>query len=191
MNEWLEKNRTIVTAGSLLIVAGGVILFTLRWQNPQAIAIEPAAPTATPGPIRVYVSGAVDAPDVYTLAPGSIVQDALEAAGGPTADAELSALNLASILGDGDQVYIPIVGETPPAPAPQASNTSEANGVINLNEADLEALDSLPGIGPAIAERIIQYREQNGPFATIEDIQNVSGIGPATFEEIKELIAVE
>jgi competence protein ComEA len=156
--------------------------------------IEPPAATATPGPIQVYISGAVVHPDVYSVSSGAIVRDALALAGGPASDADLNTINLAKTLHDGDQVYVPHVGEVPP-PAVSAEENSESpssvpSGPININTATQAELETLPGIGPALASRIIDYREANGPFATIEAIQNVSGIGPATFENIKDLIMV-
>ena len=154
--------------------------------------IEPPAPTATAGPIQVYVSGAVLQPDVYAVESGAIVRDALAAAGGPAPDADLNTVNLARTLHEGDQVYVPRMGEAPPpAVSSDDSQPSAPTGPININTASQTELETLPGIGPAIASRIIAYRESNGPFPTIEAIQNVSGIGPATFENIKALIAVE
>jgi competence protein ComEA len=140
----------------------------------------------------VYVSGAVTHPDVYELSPDSIVQDALSTAGGASDDANLDAVNLARPLSDGDQVYVPRVGEVvTPIPQEGGQAAPVAGGPVNINTADQAALESLPGIGPALAERIIDYREANGSFAAIEDIQNVSGVGPATFEGFRELIVAE
>jgi competence protein ComEA len=172
-------------------------------------------PLPTPYPVRVYVLGAVSKPGVYPLARGSIVQDALSAAGGVTARADVSSLNLAQLLQDGDRVNVPEIPPTPtvtltpkptltvgpgtPSPTPLptetpapaiASTVAPAGAKININTATLAELDRLPRIGPAIAQRIIDYRTQNGPFRTIEEIQNVSGIGPATFAQIKDLITV-
>ncbi len=193
MNQWLEQHRTaVLTTIGLLIVASAVTLL-LRWREPAPVVIEPPAPTSTPGPMRVYVSGAVAAPDVYELPAGAIVRDALQAAGGPAPDADLDRINLAAPLSSGEQVYIPHQGEDPTALPPAASSggSSPPAGPININTATQSELESLPGIGPAIAERIIAYREANGPFPAIEAIQNVQGIGPATFESIKMLITVD
>jgi competence protein ComEA len=138
----------------------------------------------------VYVSGAVMQPGVYQLAPGSRVKDALEAAGGPASKAELEWLNLAAHLEDGDQIWVPQTGENP-ASSPARSPTGEPGWkLVNLNTATVELLEELPGIGPVTAEKILVYREEHGPFQSIEEIQNVSGIGPATFERIKDLITV-
>jgi competence protein ComEA len=189
MNQWLEQHRTLVlgAVGALIVV--GVLAVLVRWRPPEPITIEPPAPTATPAPIRVYVSGAVLHADVYDLSPDSIAQDALTAAGGASGDANLDAVNLARPLSDGDQVYVPHVGEVvTPLPQEGGGAAPAASGPVNINTADQAALESLPGIGPALAQRIIEYREANGPFASIEDIQNVSGVGPATFEGFRDLI---
>ena len=148
---------------------------------------EPATPT--PATINVYVSGAVKKPDVYALPLNSIVKDALTAAGGATADADLDRINLATRLADQMQVYVPRQGEVAP-PLQNGLVPGAATGKINLNTASVEELDQLPGIGPAIAKAIIDYRTKNGPFKQIEDINAVKGIGDALFEKIKDQITV-
>jgi competence protein ComEA len=194
MNHWLEQHRTLVLSMIGILILISVIIVGLRWQQPSPIVIEPPAATATSGPIQVYISGAVAQPDVYSVPSGAIVRDALALAGGPASDADLNAINLAQTLRPGDQVYVPHIGEVAP-PVVSAGENSEnpssaPSGPININTATQAELETLPGIGPALATRIIDYREANGPFATIEAIQNVSGIGPATFENLKELITV-
>jgi competence protein ComEA len=189
MNQWLEQHRTLVLGAVGVLIVVGVLAVLVRWRPPEPITIEPPAPTATPAPIRVYVSGAVLHANVYDLSPDSIAQDALAAAGGASDDANLDAINLARPLSDGDQVYVPHVGEVvTPLPQEGGQAAPAAGGPVNINTADQAALESLPGIGPALAQRIIDYREANGPFASIEDIQNVSGVGPATFEGFQDLI---
>jgi competence protein ComEA len=143
--------------------------------------------TPTPYTLRVYVSGAVHHPDVYTLAQDSIVKDAVEAAGGPTEEADLERINLALPVTDGQQVHVPRQGEdNPPVQAP--SGQPVAGGKVNINTADSAALEALPGIGPALAQRIIDYRQTQGQFERIEDVMEVSGIGEAIFEGIQDLI---
>src|SRR5690606_28964358 len=155
-------------------------------------------PAPTPGPYLVHVTGAVAHPDVYTLPPGSRVRDAVDAAGGLAPDADDSRLNLAAPLADGEQVYIPFqvqsagqyfeaegFQEESPQGLPQTGQPGER---VNINSASLEELDSLPCIGPVTAHKIIAYRAENGPFLSIESIQDVPGIGPATFAKIKDLI---
>lgn len=209
VNDWLEQYRgyILIVLVCLILVGGAFILVQRPTPEPIAIAtpvvptptLHPTAvPTPTPAPLRVYVSGAVRNPDVYLLPPQSIVKDALDAAGGATETADLNRVNLALELYDQQQVYIPRIGEASPAaplpdsaPSPTESTpggTSGSGGKVNLNTASLEELDSLPGIGPAIAQRIVEYREANGPFSSPEEIMNVKGIGEATFEKLQELI---
>ena len=183
------------------LVAGGVIgYFTPRAKRddaPIAVSTPPPTPTpyptATPPPLRVYVSGAVQNPAVYQLAPGSIVRDAVDAAGGPLSSADLTHLNLALELRDQQQVHVPREGEEAPPPAVSgraSESVGAAGGLVNINTATARELETLPGIGEVTAQRIIDYREANGPFEAIEDIQNVSGIGPKTFEALKDLVTL-
>jgi competence protein ComEA len=147
----------------------------------------PTRPTATAGPAEVSVDGAVNEPGSYTLPPGSLVDDAVRAAGGPVPDADLERINLAAALHDGDNVHVPRVGEVLPKATPYGLRT---DGKIDINLADAALLETLPGIGPAIAGRIINYREMNGPFKMTEQLLNVQGIGPAKFDGIEDLVAV-
>jgi len=172
-------------------------------QQPAPIVVVPpptAAPTVppTPAPVRVYVSGAVATPGVYTLPPHSLVHDAIQAAGGASAEADLERINLALEVRDQQQVHVPRRGESAPAQptAPASPGDAAVSAVpgarrVNINTATLAELETLPRIGPSIAQRIIDYRTRNGPFKQIEDIKNVSGIGEAMFSAIKDLIAVE
>jgi comEA protein len=144
-------------------------------------------PTATPGPVTVKVDGAVNWPGQYTLPPRSRVNDAVRAAGGSTPDADLERINLALILLDGERIHVPSLGEIIPTPTPYGIM---ADGRIDINRAGAALLETLPGIGPTIAQRIVTYREMNGPLETIEAIQDVQGIGPAKFEGIRDLIGV-
>ena len=162
----------------------------------------PPEPTATPGPMRVYVNGAVAAPDVYELPPGSLVADALEAAGGWTAEANTAVVNLAQSLTDGAQVYVPSQDEEAAVPAVvvesrttsldvlEDTGATSSGGLVNINTATAEELDALPGIGPSTAQKILDYRDENGRFNSIEEIMNVSGIGEAKFNSVKDLITV-
>lgn len=194
--------------------AAGVLSVRLAGQTrPAAIIITPAElplptatppATATPGPLRVFVSGEVAAPAVYELPPGSLIWEAVEAAGGFTAGADREVVNLAQPLANGLHVHIPAEGEAAEIPLvsePQPLATAElptgdlevlpAGGLVNLNTATAAELELLPGIGPALAEAIITYRDDNGPFLTLEELMDVPGIGPAKFEGVKELVTVE
>jgi competence protein ComEA len=132
----------------------------------------------------------VHRPDVYALRPNSIVKDALLAAGGATDDADLDRINLALAVADGQHVYVPHRGEGALPIQPTAG--SRASGMrLNINTADQAALETLPGIGPTLAQRILDYRQANGPFERIEDIMEVSGIGASRFEDLKSLITTE
>ena len=175
-----------------LLAAAGILLVASRPAG-KPVALLPPVPTATARPVRVHVSGEVVSPGVYSLPPGSLVQDAIAAAGGPTASGDPGRLNLAAPLSDGQQVVVPFsvgsVGPQPPAMAVAEAPPSPSNRV-NINTATGEQLEALPEIGPAIAARIVAYRNAQGPFKTIEEIQDVSGIGPKTFDAIKDLITV-
>lgn len=189
MNEVLERYRVhiIGVLVSLLIVAGAVIY--VRRPTPQAIEIiEPSpSPMATPAQLAVYVTGAVVSPGVYYLPEGSRIEEALQAAGGATADANLNRVNLARRVRDEDQIFVPKVGEESPLVPP---GSYSEGGPININTASTAELEALPGIGPTLAQRIVDYREAHGPFAAIEDVTNVRGIGEGLFNEISDLICI-
>lgn len=144
--------------------------------------------------VLVHVSGAVHEPGVVTVAPTARVADAVEEAGGATDEADLDAVNLARPVEDGEQIHVPIPGEEP-APTEQAAGSTDSaadagTGTVDLNTADAAALETLPGVGPAIAARIVEHRELNGPFRSVDDLQEVSGIGPATLEDIRPAASV-
>jgi len=162
---------------------------------------EPAIPVAAPvqtQKIVVHVAGAVKNPGVYTLEEGQRVKDAIEIAGGPLPEADLLRLNLAQKMQDEDKLYVPKIGEITEQ-EDQVSATYGAtvgvvtknDGKININTADETELTKLPGIGPATAQKIIDYRKTKGAFKTIEEIKNVSGIGDKKFEQIKDKIKVK
>ncbi|MDD4658043.1 MAG: ComEA family DNA-binding protein [Eubacteriales bacterium] len=136
------------------------------------------SPLAAEAVLIVHVAGAVKSPGVYTLPAGSRIRDAIDAAGGPLPEADIHRLNLADILIDGRKVHVPIMDNNPP----------EEDGLVNINTADAKELETLPNIGPARAQKIIEYRELHGPFSSIEEITKVSTIGPKIFESIKDLI---
>jgi competence protein ComEA len=189
MNEVLERYRLPIVGalGSLLVIAGAVV-YAGR-PTPQPIEIVEPSPSATPPPVQlaVYVSGAVVNPGVYYLPEGSRIEEALQAAGGATAEADMNRINLARRVRDEEQVYVPEVGEeSPPVP----SGGPSEGGLIDINTAGATELETLPGIGPTLAQRIIDYREAHGPFAAIEDLMAVHGIGEGLFNEVRDLITV-
>jgi competence protein ComEA len=176
---------------AVAIVGGAILLLSTRPQavqitiNPPVPTVTPQ-PTVTPAPIVVFVTGAVAEPaTLITLPPGSRVQDAIDEAGGVTDSANLEAVNLAQILHDGDQVHVPEQGvETVLA-------TPSGGTIVHINSATLEELDTLPGVGPAMAQAIIDYREANGPFLDMAALDEVSGIGPGVLEDLEGLIAFD
>lgn len=143
----------------------------------------------------VYVSGAVKTPQVVKMKNGDRLIDAVEKCGGMAKDADTNAINLALLLKDEGHYIIPKIGENiinaSSSNISSADNTSSNNNtLININTADKNALESLPSVGEKTAERIIQYREKNGQFKSIEDLKNVSGIGDKKYEQIKDMITV-
>ncbi len=212
-----RKTGRILLIILALIAAGGIYLYCERdmfsfltperveeapQRVPETEDLSPAAEPETPDTdsaetvlIAVHVSGAVRDPDkVYYLPPGSRIEDAVRAAGGVSKKGDLSALNLAGLLADGQKVYVPVKGET------QTQSESSMAGVLpepdpgltltNINFASTIELESLPGIGENYARRIIEYREENGPFQSIEEIKNVKGIGDGIFAKIRDHITI-
>lgn len=151
-----------------------------------------------PEVIVVDVAGAVGAPSLVTLQADSRVGDAIEAAGGFAADADAARVNRAAKLQDGQQVYVPRVGEAggggsgavAPDVGASAQGVATADGPVNINRASESDLDALPGVGPSTARAIVEDRDANGPFSTIEDLMRVSGIGEKKFEKLKSSICV-
>ena len=149
-----------------------------------------------PEVIVVHVDGAVAAPGVYELAAGSRAADAVAVAGGLAEGADTSQVNLAAPLADGEKLRVPLVGEEAPAQDADVgvtevtSSGEAASGPININTATAAELDELPGVGEATAASIVEDREKNGPFASVEDLMRVSGIGEKKLERMRELICV-
>ena len=147
------------------------------------------APPATPAAateLRVYITGAVENPDVYVAEEGDWLGLLVEAAGGATVDADLDAVNLAARLQDEDHWHIPRLGESPTAAVGGSAPTG--SGKIDVNSASSEELQSLRGIGESRASAIIRYRELNGPFATVDDLDDVDGIGGGTIDTIRDFV---
>jgi competence protein ComEA len=141
------------------------------------------------GALFVDVTGRVRKPGVYQLPPGARIVDAVEAAGGALPNADLSVLNLAAPLVDGTQVLIPRKGAADPG-APGDGGAITADGLININLASATDLQEIPGVGEVLSQRIVDHREANGPFTSIDQLQDVSGIGPVTMENARELITI-
>lgn len=198
-----ENNQTspmITLIAFVIIVIGiiiGSVLLLMSRPDPVEITINPPlptatqAPTATPEPITVYITGAVNNPQTTLIVPfASRVQDVVTAADGFTEDANLDLVNLAGIVRDGDQIHIPslseeIVAEDTALPTPSGGT------LVFINSATLEELQTLPGIGIATAQSIIDYRSENGEFFDLDDFDNVPGIGATTLEILAPLISFD
>lgn len=161
----------------------------------------PGAPARTDGPsspLFVHVLGAVKNPGLFQLHDGARVVDAVAAAGGFTSDAEQGGVNLARVVSDGEQLVVPKVGESPPAAGGGGGVPGGAGGAgasvpgakININTATASQLEALPRIGPAMAQRIVDWRGTNGRFSTVDDLLSVTGIGQKTFDGLKDLVTV-
>lgn len=195
----MSKRRIaqVVFLSLIGIIVSVVVYFMLKRPEPASPPLviplqpRPTAEPATPTPatINVYVTGAVNQPDVYALPLNSIVKDAIAAAGGATPDADLDRINLATRLADQMQVYVPRQGEAAPPPS-SGTAPSAAAEKININQASVEELDKLPGIGPSLAKEIVDHRTKNGSFTKIEDINDVKGIGDVLYAKIKDQITI-
>jgi competence protein ComEA len=182
-----------VAALLALAVGGWLLLRQPAGPPPEATMARadrvPALTTTTAATVLVvHAAGAVVHPGVYRVAPGSRVVDVVDAAGGPAADADINRLNLAALVADGSQVYVPRVGEAVPATSGGAA--AAPSGPLDLNTATLEQLDALPGVGPATAKAIIAERQRRGGFRSVEDLLDVRGIGPAKLDALRDLVTV-
>lgn len=154
---------------------------------PRRLPVAPAAPPAmSPSDTVVHVAGAVARPGVYRLPPGSRVTDALAAAGGAAPDADVDRVNLAALLVDGTRVYVPRRGEAAPPPLVDDAPARP----VDVNTATADQLDALPGVGPATAQAIVEYRTAHGPFRSVDDVAKVRGIGPAKLAALRPKIRV-
>jgi competence protein ComEA len=186
----ISRRQAIVVALGLAVV----LLLGARWVgHPGATAAPAAQPTrvraglASRPKVVVDVTGAVRRPGLYSLPDGARVADALEQAGGPTRTAYLEAVNLAAPLADGQQVLVPRKVATVAGGGPAAAGTAPT-GPVSLSAATLEQLDTLPGIGPVTAQKILDYQAANGAFRSVDELDAVPGIGPATIEELRDLV---
>ena len=156
---------------------------------PVVTPVRPAhARPASAKLLVVDVAGAVRRPGLYRLRSGSRIDDAIAAAGGPKRKAQLGAVNLAAPVADGEQVVVPGSGAVGAAAASPPTAGSAPSAPLDLNTATLEQLESLPGIGPVTAQRILDYRQQHGAFHSVEELQGVPGIGPAHIAQLKGLV---
>jgi competence protein ComEA len=203
---WFGPGRLVATALAVIaVVVGGTWLLKASPSRPEdGLPFATHAPTTTTitpatipsttiaSSIVVYVAGSVVAPGIYRLAVSARVNDAVIAAGGADANADLDVVNLAAAVHDGERVYVPAVGEEIPPSievAPAGEGTSPAEPV-NINSATADQLDVLPGVGPATAAAIVTHRLQHGPFQTVEQLGDVRGIGPAKLDALRGLVTV-
>ncbi|MEW9500498.1 helix-hairpin-helix domain-containing protein [Jeotgalibacillus marinus] len=204
MHEWLRSNqRTLLIIIPLLLVC--FLLFnpfknaSTEIPTPLVPAQEPVTPAVEEAPksesilVQVDIKGMVNLPGVYQVNDGDRVVDLIQLAGGTTDEAEMTSVNLAQKIHDEMVVYIPAVGEEIPSvihttQSPERESGESQNGKINLNEADSTTLQTIPGIGQAKAQAIIDFRDTVGRFESIEDIKKISGIGDKTFDKMEELI---
>jgi competence protein ComEA len=206
LRSWANRHRIGVAAAAIAILAAIGIAITLAAQ-PQPVEAAPALPaaisaapaTATPTPTTVVISvvGKVTNPGLVTLTSGARVADALRAAGGVLPGTDDSALNLARRLTDGEQIYVGV--PTPPDQSPAVDNTAQPapagkktelapTSQVDLNTATTDQLQELPGIGPAMAQRIMTWRTQHGHFDSINQLRDVGGIGDARFAKLEKLV---
>src|SRR5699024_5678130 len=149
-----------------------------------------------PAEVLVHVVGAVEEPGVVRLEAGSRVLDAVELAGGATKDADLARLNLARVVTDGEQVLVLRTGEEAPSGTEGSTGRGEgprtpgATATLDLNVASASELEALPGVGPVLAQRIVEHREAFGPFASVDGLLEVSGVGPAVLEKLRSGVRV-
>lgn len=192
LDEW--RDRPVLIGAAVLAIVGLVVLLPPVFRaDPERLQVEDLIPQVTLAPVSateeistvfVHVSGAVRSPGVYAMGATARVVDAVDAAGGATVDAELHLLNLAALVVDGQQIRVPIEGEV------VVQQDQMAEGPMDLNRADVIALQELPGVGPATAEAIVAFRDENGAFRTVDDLLDVPGIGPAKLAAIADAVVV-
>ncbi len=209
--EGLRERLSALSRGELVglvaivgITLGGAGLWYLR-SLPQPVEVRAgggpppgataaASPTETTVPLLVDVAGEVRKPGVYEFTEGDRIIDAIDAAGGATSKADLQSLNLAAPVQDGVQVLVPakvpVSGTAPGGTAGTPGATGSTGALVNINTADATALEALPGIGEVLSQAIVDYRTQNGPFATVDDLESVSGIGPSIMEDVRDMVTV-
>lgn len=175
---------------ALVVLSAAVGLGLLRGQSAPTESVpmptDAASVGGTTGELYVHVLGAVESPGLYVLDLDARLVDAVAAAGGTTAEADLAAINLARVLSDGEQIIVPTIG----AEAGDPGAVAPADDLIDLNTADQAALETLPRIGPALAERIISWREENGRFQSVDDLLSVPGIGEKLLAGIRDGVRV-
>jgi len=211
LSGWLQQrgirvdpgHRGGVAMGLAAVIAAVIAGWWVLSSRPHAIAVAsssasravPTSSSSTSGAARVRVVvdvvGKVRHPGVYRLADGARVDDALRTAGGALPGVDLSSLNLARKLTDGEQIAVGVAGAAPgAAAAPSGSGAGPAAGLVDLNTSTLAQLDTLPGVGPVLAQRILDWRTAHGRFDSIDQLREVTGIGPSRFDDLRPLVTV-
>jgi competence protein ComEA len=196
---YMNSERIIKIGATLVvgIIVLGIALFKVGGEDAESLTEEeiPLETVEELSMVFVDVGGEVNHPMVVEIREGSRVQDAIEAAGGLTDKADISDINRAAVLEDGEKIYVPSIiseedsgGSTYSGGSYSSGASGSTGGKVNINTADSETLQTLNGVGPATAEKIISYRKENGRFKSVEDIKNVSGIGDKTYEKLKDYI---
>ena len=208
---WAVTSRSVVVGVLVVVVIAAALVLRALGSSPGEVVMlpgttplatathpkgtpadgsaTPAASAAAPD-VVVHIVGRVAHPGVVTLAPGARVADAVKAAGGLRRDADVTHVNLARPVADGEHILVPKVGESAPPAAPAGTTGSTPGGRLDLNSADATALDALPGIGPVLAQRIVDHRTDHGPFRDVASLSDVPGIGPALEKKLADLVSV-
>lgn len=200
IGDWVARHRTSLAVA--ILGAVGASLAAMFFPRPASapvviqqpaprVIVSPAAPPTPPPPslIVVHLSGEVIAPGVYQLPIGARVDDAVRAAGGMTPDGDVNRVNLAARLADGQHVVVPRKSDPTTSAAVVAASSPAAALRININTATVAELDGLPGVGPVTAQRIVAYRQQNGPFTSVEQLRDAKLVNQATFDKIRDLVS--
>lgn len=182
----------VVALAALAVTVGiGILRGATAPVDEVPLAVSTTGSAVRAAALFVHVSGAVRAPGLYRLDDGARVMDGIAAAGGFADGAAKDAVNLARPLSDGEQLVVPVLGAEPPAEGgPAAGGAAAGDSRVNLNTADAAALDTLPRIGPALAARIVAWRDQNGRFTSVDDLLAVPGIGEKMLESLRDLVTV-
>ncbi|MBU4175286.1 MAG: ComEA family DNA-binding protein [Actinobacteria bacterium] len=181
---------TVILVLLLLLAAGGVVSYVRSRPRPVEVRETDPEESESERLLTVHVAGAVMAPGLYRLKEGSRVSDALAEAEGPAPDALLDDLNLAARVKDGEKVMVPRAAGTASDGTAQAQEDTGTPVTININTATADQLEELPGIGPSLAQRIVDYRRKNGAFSSIDELDNVEGIGSGKLESIRDLVTI-
>ena len=200
---WFGVPRLVVSAVAVVVVGlGGWWLVRSEppveaglpmMSLPSTIPSVEESTTTTVGTVLVHVAGAVRRSGLYELSSGDRVDDAVRAAGGVVPEADLDGVNLAAVVVDGQRVYVPVEGEVDPVSVPSGASPAESAtpaGPVDVNTATAEELTVLPGVGPATARAIVEDRERNGPFGSVDDLDRVPGIGPGRLAALDGLVTV-